>query len=218
MDGGLHDRIENQKRRDKIKNQLAREHNFKLIRIDCDYKNARYKAFDYIKTHILNSELALLLPLDKINWEQCKKIAKNSIMVQICDMWENQHCNCKTIADTLQLHRTTVCTYLKRGFDIGLCPSYSTEESLNRRDNKKRIALIKEGVIISVFSDGNQCATDLTRKMGIIFKPKQIRSCANGYLSHYHGLNFKYITREEHEQYKMIENNGVVKEGMICSA
>lgn len=144
MDGGLHTRLKEQQDRDKIKDCLAYEHNFKLIRIDCDYKNARHKAFDYIKSNILNSELSILLPLENVDWTECYNIVKNNIMVQVCDMWENQGFSCGEIVDIMQLHRTTVCTYLKRGREIGLCPSYSTKESLHRRNRYKNYVSIKQ--------------------------------------------------------------------------
>ena len=137
MDGGLHNRIEKQKERDKIKDKLAYKHNFKLIRIDCDYRNAREKALDYIKTSILNSELSSLLQLENIDWSRCKDAIKNNIMLQICDLWEKYGCSSGDIVKMLNLHRTTVCTYLKRGYDLGLCPSYSTKESLKRRKSKQ---------------------------------------------------------------------------------
>ena len=134
MDGGLHNRIEEQKQRDVIKNNLAYQHNFKLIRIDCDYRNAREKSLDYIKANILNSELSSLLCLDNIDWNQCRDAIKNNIMLQICDLWEQHGYGSGDIVKMLNLHRTTVCTYLKRGRDLGLCPSYSTSESLRRRN------------------------------------------------------------------------------------
>ena len=142
MDGGLHNRIEEQKKRDKLKNNLAYEHNFKLIRIDCDYRNAREKTLDYIKTNILNSELSSLLCLENIDWNQCKNAIKNNIMLQICNLWEKDGYSSRDIVETLGLHRTTICTYLKRGRDIGLCPSYNTKESLRRR-NKKQYKMIE---------------------------------------------------------------------------
>lgn len=144
MDGGLHTRLEVQQKRDKIKDRLAYEHNFKLIRIDCDYRNARHRAFDYIKSNILKSELSYLLPLANVDWTECQKAVKNNVMLQICDMWENKGFSCGEIVDITQLHRTTVCTYLKRGREIGICPSYSTTESLHRRNRYKSYVDMKQ--------------------------------------------------------------------------
>ena len=56
------------------------------------------------------------------------------------------------IVKMLNLHRTTVCTYLKRGYNLGLCPSYSTKESLKRR-NSKQYKMINN---IEVVKDGDQ--------------------------------------------------------------
>ena len=151
MDGGLHSRIEEQKDRDEIKNQLAAAHNFQLIRIDCDYRNAREKVIDYIKENIVNSELPLLLNLEVVDWKQCASTIKNNVMIQICSLWENDGWSSGDIVRFLQLHRTTVCTYLKRGYQLGLCPSYSTEESLRRR---KRYKMIENN--IEVVKDGDQ--------------------------------------------------------------
>jgi very-short-patch-repair endonuclease len=204
MDGGLHDRIQEQQQRDKIKDELASQHNFKLIRIDCRYGNARQGAFRYIQSNILESELSSLLHLDYIDWDKCQESSKNNLLVQICNMWERELYNCQDIIKTLQLHRTTVTTYLKRGKDMGLCPSYNSNEALLRRDNFKRVMAVYDDTVIDVFKNINDCAEGLTKRMNIGFKPRQIQKCANGYLAHYHNINFKYITREEYEQYKMI--------------
>ena len=152
--------------------------------------------------------------MHKIDWGKCMSAVKNNLMVQICNMWENNHCGVEQIVQTLQLNRTTVCTYLKKGAQLNLCPSYNTTESLKRRDNKKRIALVCNERIVDVFHDSDDCANEMQNRTGIVFRPRQIQRCANGYLEHYHNFDFKYITREEYEQYKIIEqNNGVVKDG-----
>lgn len=60
-----------------------------------------------------------------------------------------------------------------------------------------------------VFIGSNECAQYLTRQIGVEFKPRQIQKCANGHLPHYHNFVFRYITKEEYLQYKMIEKNNI---------
>lgn len=138
MDGFFH---KFQQERDRIKTQLAENHGFELIRIDCDYSNV--DAIDYIKQNIINSKLSKLLPLNQIDWNLCKKAAVNSLVTDSCRLWEINKMSISDIANKLGVDRHTVAKYLQRGKDVDLCPSYNDFES-RRRGAKLRETSKKE--------------------------------------------------------------------------
>ena len=212
MDGGFH-RYDYQQIIDKNKSELADKNGFKLIRIRCDYAEEHQEAFEYIKNNILHSDLRNIIPIDRIDWIQCQNAIKNNILLYICKLWEQDKYDVSRISSILKMHRTSICTYLKRGANLGLAPTYNTSNSLSR-SFKKPVALVENNKIIKVFSTHEECSNILSEKYNIKFIPKGVQSCANGSLKTYHGLQFKHITREEYLQYKMIEDNiEVVKDG-----
>lgn len=109
---------------DNFKDQLANEHNIKIIRIDCEKSE-----LEYIKQNILNSDLNDLFNLNSIDWLNCETFANNSLVNQVCKLWESGIQNTLQIAKTLNIHRKTVSEYLKKGNNLGWCNYNSKEES-----------------------------------------------------------------------------------------
>ena len=101
--------------RDKIKNELATNHNIKMIRIDCQKSEA-----NYIKEKILCSELSSIFDLSNIDWDLCNREALNSLVKQVCDLYKDGYRNID-IVNELQLDRHTVTKYLKIGSELGWC-------------------------------------------------------------------------------------------------
>lgn len=205
MDGRYHDE-KDCIQRDTIKNQLARDNGFKLIRIDCRYRGDPIK---YIQSNILNSELKDILSLDSVDWDKCKNVYKNQVMLQACELWETTLCTISDIAFRLKMDSRTIAKYLKRGVMLGLCPSYSYSEAQSR-SSSRQIAIMDDNKISRVFFNSKEAAEILQNEMKIKFTAKGISNCAYGYNKTYRDLIFKHITREEYEQYKMIKNNEVV--------
>lgn len=107
--------------RDKIKNQLAQEHNIPLIRIDCRYElQSVTSRFDYIKNSILNSKLSEILDLTKINWSQCNADATKSLHMIAAKQYD-AGMGIKEISEMLQVNYSTVYDWLKRMASEGLC-------------------------------------------------------------------------------------------------
>lgn len=202
MDGRYHDEVDCQER-DRIKDLLAKENGFQLIRIDCKYKG---EPIEYIKHSILDSELKDILNLESIDWNRCKEIYKTHAMLKACEIWETTFCTISDIAKHLKMDNRTIAKYLKRGVVLGLCPSYSYAEAQNR-NSSRQIAIIDNDRMLRVFFNSKECATTLQNETGMRFTAKGVSNCAYGYNKSYHKYQFKHITREEYEQYKMIEQN-----------
>ena len=101
--------------RDKIKNELAANHNIKMIRIDCQKSEA-----NYIKEKILCSELSSIFDLSNIDWDLCNREALNSLVKQVCDLYKDGYRNID-IENKLKISKKTVTKYLKLGNELGWC-------------------------------------------------------------------------------------------------
>lgn len=209
-DGGFH-REEQQKTIDKEKDRLAKENNFRIIRIDCDYKECN--KFEFIKNSIMNSELRNILQLDLVNWEECGRASTQNVMHYVCSLWENNLLSVGAIKNITKLSASAIHVYLKRGQKLGLCSSYCKREAQHRKQSTP-IAYMSNGEIIHVFQKTQEVVDKSLLVFGVqCTSDGVIGVCAGRHKTH-RGLTFKYITIEEYLQYKMIENknNEVVKE------
>lgn len=129
----------NVKIRDATKTKLAKENNHILIRIDC-YKSDG----DYIINNIINSDLANLFDLEKINWFKCKEDAEKSLVKEVCDYYNNNiNSYIKDIAQFFNLYIGTVTNYIKRGAELGFTRNLLTSYNgvkITLFKNNKRIA------------------------------------------------------------------------------
>lgn len=203
MDGGYH---KWQYDTDIIKNNLAKNNLFKLIRIDCDYHG---DPFIYIKHNITNSELNNLLDLSVINWSECKNAIINNEVKIACQLWEEKEYSTTEIANTINKDRHTVLSYLRRGFDVGICPSFNNQESIFRGTNPY-LMVLKNDLIIGVFRHVHQLCNKSIDLFGEQFHLPSVRVCYNKEQK-YKGFRIRKITKEEYEQYKTI-NNQLTKE------
>ncbi|MBO5828793.1 MAG: zinc-ribbon domain-containing protein [Paludibacteraceae bacterium] len=134
MDGGLGhgNRIFGTKDKDNIglerdikKNNLAKEHDIQIIRIDC-IKSEQ----EYIKNSVLESQLNTIFDLSNIDWAYCDRIASSNNIFEAAVLW-NEGLSTKAISEKLYVHRQTVYRYLIKAKQLDLC-DYSKEESHKR--------------------------------------------------------------------------------------
>ena len=126
MDGGFHFKnnnlsgltAEEAKLIDDYKDNLAKDHNIKVIRINCLKSD-----LDYIKNNILNSELNLLFELSNVDWYICDKNSQKNIVKEVCKYWEeNNHPQYSEIKRFFHIKAdTTIRSYLKKGNKFGWC-------------------------------------------------------------------------------------------------
>lgn len=208
MDGFFHE-LEEQQKKDEIKTRLAAENNFRLIRVDCRYKD--HFPFDYIKERIINSELSSILPLNLVDWDECKKVMKTSLIVAACELWEKDKLTVSKITEQLKLGHATVVRYLKIGRNFGLCPSYNVEAAFQRRDEDKYKPILVIDKINNqyVFISTHEAIDSFFTIFGIRASKSGLNTACRCH-GVYKGLRVKYITKEEYEQHKMINNNEVV--------
>lgn len=213
MDGRFHD-LEEQQKRDKIKNTLAKQNCFNLIRIDCKY--GANDAISYIKDKILHSDLATLLPIDVIDWDTCRLAASKRVMIEACVLWEHDGLSVCDISKRLNLSSACLAVYLQKGYSLGLCPSYNKKEVRIRSNHSraKPILVKDDNDVKYIFKNVHHAEEELTRIYGATYYYKSIHAACKRKTHYYKGLYFWRISKEEYEQYKMIfnDNNEVVKE------
>lgn len=133
-DGNLHYSDKNEfgvssderRKADNIKNQLAKDNNVILIRIDCRESNC-----EYIKNSILNSELNNIFNLNSIDWNKCDKRAQKSLVKIACDLYMTKIKSIEQISKELKIGRNSVANYLKKGVDFGWCDYNPKKSKLN---------------------------------------------------------------------------------------
>jgi hypothetical protein len=127
------------KNRDNIKNELAKKHNIKIIRIDCIKSDV-----EYIKTNIYNSHLSNIFNFDNVDWYACDKYATSNIHKQICEYWNNKQKSDTTasLAEKFNYSRSGIISILKKGTKFNWChynPKEEKEKSIKKsiKTNKK---------------------------------------------------------------------------------
>ena len=114
--------------RDEIKDKRAQEHNINVIRIDCCYKN--YNKYEYIKQHVIDSELADIFDLSCVDWNKCHLEALSSLVYESAKLYNDGY-SIGDISSNVGYTCDTITRWLKQATDIGLC-EYSQIESRKR--------------------------------------------------------------------------------------
>lgn len=134
---------------DDYKDEQARLHDIKVIRIDCDYGNYLNKRFEYIKTNILCSKLNKLFNLNLIDWNECDNYGCSSLIKIACDL-KNKNPNITTseACEVLNIKSSqTISGWWKIGNEYGWCYYDVNEE---KRKSSSRSGM-KNGQSVKVF-------------------------------------------------------------------
>ncbi len=191
---------------DAYKDNLAGQHNHKVIRINCCYRNIAHR-YDFIKNNIINSEIMKILDIDEnnIDWGKCDINATSNTLYEICNCWNSGVRHAKTIAKYLGLSWSCVQTNLLKGASLGLCdydPKVASDmkNKKQQQENSIPVAVLKNNTILSVFNSGRELSRQSQDKFGYYFNPGHISYVCKGKCKTCHGYNIKYITHEEYEQ------------------
>lgn len=198
MDGGFHyiDNIsiskyslEEIKDIDNKKDLWARKNGFDIIRI-----NSKISDFEYIKTNILNSNLAQRFDLSLIDWTNIEVKSQKNIMIEVCKYKKmNPSAFCGEIGKIFKLHERTISLYLKRGNDLGLCLYVPDEEIKRMNTSRSRpIYVFKEGKLLEEFQSTEDCSRNSEKIFGLKFNQTNIRNVLKGIASQHKGYTFKY--------------------------
>ena len=102
--------LEHRQKIDADKQKLAEQNGYNYIIIDCNDSNK-----NYIKNNILRSELANLLNIGNIDWDQLSRKALNGIAKLVVEDKENNPEKLTTeLAEEYGVHLTTIISWLKK--------------------------------------------------------------------------------------------------------
>ena len=119
--------LQEEQENDRIKKELALKNGIEhYIILDC-----RYSELDYIKNSILNSELADILNLSKIDWLKCEEFALKNIAKEVCHYWNTtKNISMLDMCINFGYSPTTISKWLKKGTKLGWCNYDSKKEKL----------------------------------------------------------------------------------------
>lgn len=144
---------------DRQKEKLAKDNNIKnYIILDC-----RKSELEWIKNSIMKSKLPNLLNFkeEDIDWLKCHEFACNSMVKEVCNLWNEGIQDTKDIASQLKLGRSTVSNYLKRGTKLDWCdydPKKKSENNINgiRERNSKKVKCITTNEIFNSLTEASK--------------------------------------------------------------
>ena len=147
MDGGWHTKDnkmsgqtkEESKQIDDEKDRLANKNRIEVIRIDCCKSDLKF-----IKQNILTSRLNNLFNLSIIDWFKCEEIALSNLVKVACGHWNNGIKSTKDISKIMNMNRSTIIEYLKKGNNIWC--SYNAKEEM-RKNGARNGALSRKYII-----------------------------------------------------------------------
>lgn len=193
---------------DRYKEQLAKENGIgNYIVIDC-----RYSELEWVKNNILNSRLNELFDLSVIDWIRCEEYALKNIVKEVCEYWKNKE-EWETTSDIQKifgLSRYTVLKYLKIGNDNKWC-FYNSDNSRkygyikasqnNKNKFSKPVEIFKDNVSLGVFESASELSRQSKERFGIKMIRSSISAVCVGKRKSHKGYIFKYISKEECEEY-----------------
>ncbi len=196
VDGAFHIKDTNfsssqeSKETDKIKDELANNHNITMIRINAYESNS-----DYISKQILKSELSEIFDLSSIDWNLCDVNAEKNLLFEVCKYYDNSDDKIiESVASKFKINRNTIARYLKLGAKIGLCdytPKNSIELALERR--RKAVIVFDGNNKIGEYCSLEECARQLSIRYN-----KPFNSAPMGHSiktnKTYKGFVFKYAS------------------------
>lgn len=205
MDGGFHNQnnslngktVQDSKYLDKIKDELAIQHNLKIIRINCDYPCIS-KRFKFIKENTIK-ELNNIFALSNVDWEKCNEYTYKNLYKEICDYWNNKKDkkSIKIVAKELSLGTTQVSNALKIGNELGWC-EYS------KKVNYKNDIYIKvtdlEDNLLGVYRGYRDLQDNSLNQFGEYLDHKKLFTILNQQkIKEYGNMKFYFSTSECYE-------------------
>ena len=174
---------------DDYKDKLAREHNIKVVRIDCFESES-----EYIKQNIINSELNNIFDLSIINWLKCEEFALSNLVKIACEYKKNNpNLTTSRIGNIMKISYTTICKYLKQGMKLGWC-YYDAKEELHKRSSKGyKVEIFKNEISLGIFKSMTELSNQSEYLFNIKLSYKVLSSIRKGKRKSYKGYTFKYI-------------------------
>lgn len=136
MDGGFHyvtntytgETVESVLKIDKEKEKIAEDHEIIVIRIKSHPSDLKT-----IKENIINSELNHIFDLSIIDWNKCDYQASKSIIIDICNYYNQNNYTIKELCGVFDISPHTAAKYLSIGADSGICKYVNKDQRSKER-------------------------------------------------------------------------------------
>ena len=105
---------------DSIKDKLAKDNGFILIRIDCNYSSIKER-FDFIKNNVLSSYLSKILDFSIVNFQKCNINSSKSALIEVANIWNSGIVGLENIKNKMTVPKTThtIRKYLEKLVKLG---------------------------------------------------------------------------------------------------
>lgn len=205
MDGGFHNGSKFKSKEDaikidKLKDDLARDNGYDIIRIPCP--NSR---FDYIKTIVEKSKLSDILDLYKVDWIKLEKELINNNLVKRASEVFNKYKNIKSIdemAKLLNMRTTKLCPLLKTSARIGLT-DYDARLSIRGLYTPNKVALNKKKVVCLETNIIYDSCAEAEKELGFL-KDSIGRVCRGERLTA-KGFHFDFVETNDEIQFNKLK-------------
>lgn len=178
----LQDEVEN----DKYKILLAQEngiHNYIVI-------DARYTDFEFIKENLIKSKLSKIINLST-DWEKIKASSRESVYIQVCNLWISGINDLRTISETTKLPEWKISRYLRR----------SKKEKLTNYD----VYMKGKQPIVQLSLDGKYINTHTSFNSTGKIKRNSVVACADNKAKSHAG--FIWLYKSDYEKIKNIDGS-----------
>ena len=139
---------EESQRIDKLKEEMANEHNIIVIRIDC-----RKSKSEYISHNIINSIFSNIFDLSKLDWNKCDEYASGNVYKMVCDDFNNLGLTSTDLAKRYKLSLTTINKILRKGIKLKWCD----KEKVKERSTLCRRNCVKRKIPVGLFNSNGNC-------------------------------------------------------------
>lgn len=181
---------------DKNKEDLAKDNNIEnYIIIDC-----RYSELKWIKNSIMNSKLAELFDLSIIDWLKVEEFALSNLVKIICEIKrDDPDLTTEDIGSIMQLNRTTITKYLKKGSKVWDWCNYNPKEEVIKSSSKsgkkrgKQVEIFKDGLSCGIFENCHELDRISEMLFGVKLLYTNISAVCIGKLNHYKKFTFQYV-------------------------
>jgi transposase len=189
--------IEESRYIDDMKDKLAKENGYEVIRIDCNYNSSN--KFEYMKSSVLKSKISEIFDLSKIDWKIINEFAISNLEKVVCEYKNNNpELSVSDLCKIMNMGKTSIINFLKQGNELGWC-SYDAKTEM-RKGNSKRINKGEKQVICLNNEQVFKSAKDIDRQSEEIFGLKLDHRSIGGVCrkEHKHHKGYKFMFYEEY--------------------
>ena len=167
-----------------------------MIRIDC-----MNNSLEWIKEHIMKSELNAMFDLSLIDWAKCEKYASTSLVMETARLW-NSGLDLLEISQELKVCRSSIQKYIKTADHLGLCQYDKNRGLINGIvKNSRAIRWIDTN---QEFVNCKICAEEVYRQTGIKVTVSGVRAVAYGKQKQTKGFHFEFCDKSDFRTYENI--------------